>query len=391
MRAGVQEDPKARKAELKGGDSAVSSSEAGRREPGEWGRRAFLAFRLTLTALLLLWAVEAHAAGALASTLNQFMLLTVVVAIPVRIYWAVRRRLVLPPELFRAGGRGYMLQALNRSLFWVLLAYATVLTLPMALLNPPEREALPIFEGAAAGILVLAEWLPNRRIYRLPNALLALGSLYLLIQLGGIFSPPPAGAVQIAAPFQGSWNVFHGGRSTMVNHHYAIQAQQYALDLDRSLQGPPRQEPGKLESYPAWDQPLYAPADGRVVRVVNNLPDNPIGKTDTRSPAGNQIVIDIGSGRFAMLAHLKEGSATVEEGDQVRQGQLLGRCGNSGNTSQPHIHFQIQSSPEFTDPHLRTFPILFNNVEAIRRGERLGAGPVDPRRNDILTTGGPPS
>ena len=86
--------------------------------------------------------------------------------------------------------------------------------------------------------------------------------------------------------------------------------------------------------------------------------------------------MDIGGGRYVMMGHLKQGSALVEVGDGVRLGQRLALVGNSGNTSEPHLHIQVRTPAGFdaADAGTRTYlPILFRDTVLIRGGE-AGAG-----------------
>jgi Peptidase family M23 len=105
-------------------------------------------------------------------------------------------------------------------------------------------------------------------------------------------------------------------------------------------------DPSKNESYLAWDQPLLAVADGTVVKVVSDEPDITPGALPEGVPIGeapgNRIIVDIGGGVFALFAHLRQGSPTVKVGDTVKRGQVIGHLGNSGNTSEPHLHFQLE-------------------------------------------------
>jgi hypothetical protein len=147
-------------------------------------------------------------------------------------------------------------------------------------------------------------------------------------------------------PFRGEWHVYWGGRSIEDNYHAADAGQRFALDLlilrgGQSHAG----DPSSLASYHCWGQPILAPADGVVVRAVDGLPDQEIGKTDTENPAGNHIVIDLGNGEYVFLAHFQRNTLRVIKGDHVTSGQEIGRCGNSGNTSEPHLHFHLQTNP----------------------------------------------
>jgi murein DD-endopeptidase MepM/ murein hydrolase activator NlpD len=99
---------------------------------------------------------------------------------------------------------------------------------------------------------------------------------------------------------------------------------------------------------------------------------------------GNHVILEIEKDRFVLLAHLMKGSVAVAEGAQVHAGQLIARCGNSGNTSQPHLHLQVQDRADVWATDLKTVPILFRDAVRVRAGhsERLPAANV--RRNDEL-------
>jgi murein DD-endopeptidase MepM/ murein hydrolase activator NlpD len=147
-------------------------------------------------------------------------------------------------------------------------------------------------------------------------------------------------------PFEGEWFVYWGGRTIEQNYHAADRAQRFAIDFVMRRNGVTHSgDASRLDSYFCWDQPILAPADGTVVAVADGLPDQAIGQTDAQNAAGNHVVLDLGEGEFAFLAHLKRGSVAVKVGDKVAPGQELGRCGNSGNTSEPHLHFHLQTTP----------------------------------------------
>ena len=111
-------------------------------------------------------------------------------------------------------------------------------------------------------------------------------------------------------------------------------------------------DPKKNASWYCWNAPVFAVADGTVVAERTDLPENvplekPIVPISQQTIGGNYIVIDIGFGRYAFYAHLRPHSATVKTGDRVRQGQIVGRVGNTGNSSGPHLHFHLTDAPEF--------------------------------------------
>lgn len=110
-------------------------------------------------------------------------------------------------------------------------------------------------------------------------------------------------------------------------------------------------DPSKNESYLAYNSEILAAADGQVVTVLDGIPDNipqqaPAVTITLESIAGNHIVQNLGDGRYAVYAHLIPGSSLVKPGDRVRRGQVIGRLGNSGNSTEPHLHFQVMNDPQ---------------------------------------------
>ncbi|MGF9697755.1 MULTISPECIES: M23 family metallopeptidase [Paenibacillus] len=156
-------------------------------------------------------------------------------------------------------------------------------------------------------------------------------------------------------PVKGEWFVFWGGNDVMSNYHYAHETQRYALDIVRTQENSSYQgEATANENYYAFGEPLYAAADGKVVEIKNDIPDNTPGVMNAEEPAGNFVVIDHGSGEYSITAHIKEGSVAVKKGDKVKQGDLIGELGNSGNSSEAHLHFQVSDGPDlFTSRSLQ--------------------------------------
>ncbi len=148
-------------------------------------------------------------------------------------------------------------------------------------------------------------------------------------------------------PLSGEWYIVWGGTNVLVNYHYEHESQRYAYDIVQSKDGYSyKGDPLKNESYYAFGQPVLAPADGTVVSIVNDIPDNePVGVMNEKIPAGNEIVIDHG-GEYSVLAHLKKGSVKVKVGDKVSSGEEIGLLGNSGNSSEAHLHYQVSDGAE---------------------------------------------
>lgn len=97
--------------------------------------------------------------------------------------------------------------------------------------------------------------------------------------------------------------------------------------------------------YYCYNKAVLAPANGVVVKVIDKIADNPIGEVDTVNNWGNSILIHHGNSLYTQLSHLKQASFKVKEGDWVKQGDILATCGNSGRSPEPHLHFQVQTSP----------------------------------------------
>jgi hypothetical protein len=173
-------------------------------------------------------------------------------------------------------------------------------------------------------------------------------------------------------PFDGDWYVFWGGRTVEQNYHAANASQRFAYDILVIRDGRSHDGDGsRLEQYYCWDQPILAPGAGTVATAVDSLPDQQIGQRDQVNLAGNHVIIDHGNGEFSLLAHLRRGTVSVRMGDRVEQGQPIGRCGNSGNTTEPHLHYHLQNGPVFGQA--AGLPAQFNgytaNGQLVSRGE----------------------
>lgn len=146
--------------------------------------------------------------------------------------------------------------------------------------------------------------------------------------------PPKPGAplVYYKFPFIGTWKVIRA-------HYGAKQPDQaYALDLAPAEGRGDRQQNA---SYPCYNQPVVADAPGIVVIAVDGIPENVPGTVNEYDQHGNYVVIDHQNGEFSLMAHLIPGSLKVRPGTPVLTGTELGRCGNSGMSTSPHIHWQI--------------------------------------------------
>ncbi|RMD60395.1 M23 family metallopeptidase [Candidatus Parcubacteria bacterium] len=153
----------------------------------------------------------------------------------------------------------------------------------------------------------------------------------------------PGNPIDVSFPLDnGTYYVAHGGSDAVINYHYTHTAQRFALDIVKLNKFGIRASaiyPKSLERYFIFNEPVLSPVEGRVLRSVDGLPDLTPPERDANAPAGNHVVIQpMGTEVYILLAHLKMGSVAVREGDHVHPGQILGRIGNSGNTTEPHLH-----------------------------------------------------
>jgi hypothetical protein len=161
------------------------------------------------------------------------------------------------------------------------------------------------------------------------------------------------GAVDYRLPFDGEWTVVNGSPDRRYSHSWGILTQRYAHDFvvtdesGRTYEGD-RSGP---EAHYCFEEPIVAPADGEVVAAGDGHRD--YHRTDgwldplQRDIRGNYVTIRHADGEYSVLAHLKEGSVAVSPGDRVQRGDRIGRCGNSGNATEPHLHFHVQDHSNF--------------------------------------------
>lgn len=217
--------------------------------------------------------------------------------------------------------------------------------------------------------------------------------------------PPPA--VEVEPPVTGRWKALNSPADKVPSHGVHAYGQTYAIDIvaepgtgpatgpepvaapeslavSESLATPespavPEGEPAppsrpkfravwpiarRNHHFPAFGAPLLAVADGTVVHASHDSRDHlsrnsfpalvylmliEASVRDMRGAGavvGNHIVLDLGDGTYAMYAHLRHGSLRVRAGERVRAGQQLAECGNSGNSTEPHVHFQLMDDPD---------------------------------------------
>lgn len=142
-------------------------------------------------------------------------------------------------------------------------------------------------------------------------------------------------------PLEGAWYVIQGGGRPL-NHHAPVPEQRAALDLVSLGPHGTRTRPGRdLTDYAAYGRPVRSPCRGRVISAATTIADQRPGEIRYQPLYGNHVFLDTGH-EIVKLAHLRQGSVTVRPGDTVEPGDLLGEVGNSGNSTEPHLHFHAE-------------------------------------------------
>lgn len=192
--------------------------------------------------------------------------------------------------------------------------------------------------------------------------------------------------VEYTLPFKGKWVAVNGCYTKELSHSWEIPTQRYAYDfiiLDEDARSF-KNEFNNCANYYCYDKEILSPADGVVVEVLNNSKDSLIykkGKFFSKAShiAGNYVVIKHAEQEYSTLAHLKKDSITVKVGDVVARGDVIATCGNTGNSTEPHLHFQLQTGQSFYNS--AGLPIKFKNIKLddVPNYEKLDPRPHMPK------------
>lgn len=224
-------------------------------------------------------------------------------------------------------------------------------------------------------------------------------------QIGGAIRTSSQTPVVLGPPVAGDAWVAANGCCGNTSHRAAIQAvggrlngtERFAIDflrLDTSVD-PPATFHGdgtKNEDYLSYGVPLLAVADATVTSVLSDVPDSSPQHAPTvplfEELGGNHVILDIGAGNFVYYAHMVPSSATVKVGDRVTRGQMIGRLGNSGNSTEAHLHLHVMRAglPLSAD----NVPYVFDRFTFVRTlGDKgIIAGPDAGKRTDELPLDG---
>lgn len=243
---------------------------------------------------------------------------------------------------------------------------------------------------SAAGILignaVLGRFVTVEAILPYRNAVvwvaMAIAALCVVLTFSVPRLLPQESTRSVLAPVVGRWQALNSPASAVPSHGVRAYGQAYAIDLVYDDIQAPRPEFGRAmmsdpNRYPAFGQPVYAMIGGTVVRASGWRRDHRARSNgwgivymmiegalrELGGPGfviGNHVVIRGDDGVYAVVAHLKQGSLAVSNGQRVSAGGLVGYCGNSGNSSEPHVHAQLMDRSSFWTG--LGIPMSFSNI-----------------------------
>ena len=175
-----------------------------------------------------------------------------------------------------------------------------------------------------------------------------------------------------------------GGDRIATNYHASVPDQRWAYDL---LVEPAMHGSETLEDYGCYGTPVVAPIAARVHHASDGAPDEVPGKAsmNLKNPIGNSVMLELQTSTYLVIAHLKPGSVLVKAGDEVAEGEKIGECGNSGNTSEPHIHIHHQRQDPKDRPlnFSEGLPLFFRDHD----GDPMPEGGLEERDGKIVMTG----
>ncbi|MFH8567836.1 M23 family metallopeptidase [Streptomyces sp. NPDC017993] len=210
---------------------------------------------------------------------------------------------------------------------------------------------------------------------------------------------PRTEPVEVGAPVDGRWKAMNSPADKVPSHGTRTYGQAYAIDIVAEPEPDSRPAFGwwplarRNDDFPAFGAPLLAVADATVV-VADDRQRDHLSRTSwfalvyffaveglvrslggARRVVGNHVTLDLGDGTYALYAHARHGSLTIAPGDRVTAGQTLGQCGNSGNSTEPHVHFQLMDAVDLDAA--AGVPFTWRGIGVPRNEEIFVAGGAD--------------
>jgi hypothetical protein len=189
-------------------------------------------------------------------------------------------------------------------------------------------------------------------------------------------APLPPQVTRLSLPFDGIWGVIQGFDSGETHAGYAAYALDFVPAQPKETKLPPKGAP--LSQFACYGRPVLAPADGVVVRVNGDARDWPAFHEG--ADGGNFVILQHAPAELSEFRHLAAGSVTLTVGKRVKRGDVIGRCGNSGNAGTPHLHVGLLSS---IDP-ISTRRMVFSDYEVVGPDLAWHPGDGTPRKDQLM-------
>ena len=333
--------------------------------------------------LALLMLIVSTVFGLLPNYLIAFLLLSALCLCATSVVFVARRRFGSQPvPLGRRGSqRRLSRRRVLRSATWISIGFCIHVAVAPVQFSPFEYRSTLVLVWGMVAVLCLLDWIPRRPIGLVLDSTLAVFLILLVYQLSTSYWPGSlVDAVELQSPLSEEWIVLQGGGSALLNHHHFAGSQKHAIDLVPRADGRlPLEGVSSLDRYAAFGAPLFSPVAGKIVSTDDSLPDQRPGESDYRTIVGNHVVVRADDGFFVLMAHLQKGSVQVSVGELVEVGQELAKVGNSGNTSQPHLHVQAMTHARLNHADNQPLAMLFDVNDRKRRWLK---------RNDMLPASG---
>lgn len=284
-----------------------------------------------------------------------------------------------------------------------------------ALVDGINRWRLVIWTGAVGFLLIVALsgflGVPESVRTLLAGgsyAVLALAAVTVVVSVAATHSEEDLPPLPVFPPVQGRWWAVNTPSSRVPSHGTRLYGQTFAIDLVYDPKdATPRPSGGMVAAnrFPSFGQPVLAMADGEVVTVSDWRRDHR-SRTSWWALAyfftvegiarsiggpswvvGNHVVVRDVQGSFALVAHLRRGSACVRVGDRVRAGEIIGECGNSGNSTEPHVHMQLMDRRSLWIAQGRPFSFAGASPVAVEAHEERGGATAEGRFEGVPANG----
>ena len=254
---------------------------------------------------------------------------------------------------------GFFIISSKYSYLWVVILLPIVVLLTISLNHIFSNLQLSIYSLPFNIIVILFVYILNLRLSRQNKLINKFTQFYspeknLYFHINNITRFKGLYFNSLSLPFFGKWSISQAHNGKFTHKEEWKEAWDFNIIDEKKKQF--KSLGTSLMDYYCFNKSVICPADGVVQDIIDKIPDNPLGEIDTINNWGNSIVIKHNDFLFTQISHIKSNSFKVGKGDNVKKGQIIAVCGNSGRSPFPHIHFQIQATP-FIGSQTLKYPI----------------------------------